>query len=440
MSETTCNWCERPLAPEAWERAETDEQQNGYCWGPGDALCDEIHGEIVGRAFGERDALRARVAELEAEVTLRRLDVADDLETVPCASCNRSLPCSECVQGCGSGAVRWLLVEVERLRQRLSERPKMLCIYCGYTTPLDRSDEEVADDIIGHMRVCERHPARVAEAQRDALAAESFASASLVTEHIRTCPQHPLAEALSALRKGLVEIGKGDQADDPDWTPETMVDALLDAWGTEREAKKQAEARVAELDRKRADDQCQTRRVVLPPPLRFDVDVAQAAADEWGFNCGPGALAALLGKTPDEIRPHLGDFERKRYLSPTMMADALRSLGVGFRRAYECAELVHNRRPPMPNFGLVRVQWDGPWCKPGVPMAARYGHTHWIATVNHLPTYSCAVFDINATCSGWIPWVEWAARLVPWLLKQTQPRATGEWWATQCWEIQGGPC
>lgn len=43
--DTRCDWCLRRLAPEEWESATTDEQQNNYCWGPGDALCDEIHGE-----------------------------------------------------------------------------------------------------------------------------------------------------------------------------------------------------------------------------------------------------------------------------------------------------------------------------------------------------------------------------------------------------------
>jgi hypothetical protein len=38
-------------------------------------------------------------------------------------------------------------------------------------------------------------------------------------------------------------------------------------------------------------------------PVRFTLDEAQAAADTWGMNCGPGAIAAVLGLTLDELRP-----------------------------------------------------------------------------------------------------------------------------------------
>lgn len=89
----------------------------------------------------------------------------------------------------------------------------------------------------------------------------------------------------------------------------------------------------------------------MRPPIRFTEDDAQAAWEAWRFNCGPGALCAITGMTPAELRPHLGDFE-------------------------------------------------------------------------------------NAACvGGWISWKEWATQLVPWLLKECHPKATGGWWPTHCWEV-----
>ncbi len=47
------------------------------------------------------------------------------------------------------------------------------------------------------------------------------------------------------------------------------------------------------------------------------------------------------------------------------------------------------------------------------------------------------IFDINAICvGGWIDLPEWSTQLVPWLLKQCEPKATGDWWLTHVVEIR----
>jgi len=66
----------------------------------------------------------------------------------------------------------------------------------------------------------------------------------------------------------------------------------------------------------------------LCPAVRFTLADADRAADLWGMNCGPGALAAVCGLTLDEVRPHMGDFESKGYTNPTLMFAALKSIGV----------------------------------------------------------------------------------------------------------------
>lgn len=120
-------------------------------------------------------------------------------------------------------------------------------------------------------------------------------------------------------------------------------------------------------------------------------------------------------------------------MSPTHMWSALRTLRVEHRvRSYPLIQRPCDAQS-FPRFGLVRVQWGGPWCRPGVPIRVRYCHTHWVGAVR---TDCLYVFDINATCTGgWLPFVEWQGLLVPWLLRETQPRADGSWWITHVAEV-----
>ena len=103
---------------------------------------------------------------------------------------------------------------------------------------------------------------------------------------------------------------------------------------------------------------------------RFTPDDAQSAWERWGCNCGPTALAVMAGATLDEVRPHLSGFDGKRYTNPTMMFGALKSIGLSFNRIGAA----------WPRYGLARIQWEGPWTQPGVPMRARYRFTHWVAS------------------------------------------------------------
>lgn len=161
---------------------------------------------------------------------------------------------------------------------------------------------------------------------------------------------------------------------------------------------------------------------------KFTLDDAIRAGQAWGANCGPGAAAAALNLTLEEIRPHLGDFEQKRYTSPSMMFAALRSLGV-----------KHHTRlgggVTWPQSGLARVQWEGPWTRPGVPIAARYRHTHWVAS--RVARESIEIFDINCMCvGGWVSVREWADSVVPWLLRECEPKSDGRWYLTHAIEIE----
>lgn len=158
---------------------------------------------------------------------------------------------------------------------------------------------------------------------------------------------------------------------------------------------------------------------------RFTHADADRAYEEWGANCGPGAIAAIMNMTLDEVRPHMGDFEAKKYTNPTLMQDVLRSIGRRF------SNIGRN----WPNYGLVRIQWEGPWTEPGVPMRARYRYTHWIGT-KLASQNNRGVFDINCinNGTGWVSVADWSSEIVPWLLEQ-YPRATGSWHVTHGIEV-----
>ena len=167
--------------------------------------------------------------------------------------------------------------------------------------------------------------------------------------------------------------------------------------------------------------------MTAPPKLRFGETEAEAAWAAWGCNCGPAAVAAVTGLTLDEVRPHLGDFERKRYTNPTLMWAILNSLGVRYR--------VYRRSQDWPQFGLVRVQWEGPFTQPGAHPKARYRHTHWVGAAT--ATRGVGIFDVNCLDSGgWVYQRDWADIIVPHILQACVPMASGGWHLTHVVEIE----
>lgn len=159
---------------------------------------------------------------------------------------------------------------------------------------------------------------------------------------------------------------------------------------------------------------------------RFTLDDAQSAADAWGCNCGPGAIAAVCGLTLDGLRPHLGDFERKGYTNPTLMWSILDRIGAHWH--------ITKSARTWPDYGLARVQWEGPWTAPGVPPRVACRHTHWVGA--RQKTIGVDIFDINCICAGgWVDVSEWVGQVVPWLLSECVPKANGRWHLTHVVEI-----
>lgn len=70
-------------------------------------------------------------------------------------------------------------------------------------------------------------------------------------------------------------------------------------------------------------------------------------------------------------------------------------------------------------------------------MRVRYRHTHWVAVRRLSELQDPIIFDINCMCvGGWVSLTEWAGEVVPWLLKQCEPKANGRWHITHAVEIR----
>lgn len=143
-------------------------------------------------------------------------------------------------------------------------------------------------------------------------------------------------------------------------------------------------------------------RFYVPP------DFAEESAS-WGANCGPVALSGMIGKPLAEIRPLVGDF--KGYMNARDMIAAIRAAG-------HDGQLV-KVEPTWRGIGLVRIQFEGPWTKPGVPAAAALKHTHWVGSCG--PEH---VLDVNFEPLRWDTWDVWEREIGPMLVAET-PKATG---------------
>lgn len=168
-------------------------------------------------------------------------------------------------------------------------------------------------------------------------------------------------------------------------------------------------------------------------PTRFTVEDGERANAEWGANCGPGALAAVLGLTLSQVRPLMRGFEEKGYTNPTLMFDALSRYG-GARWG---VRQIGKATPKLdfPDYGLARIQWEGPWTEPGVPMRVRYRNTHWVGA--KMTPRGTGIFDINALTngSGWCSLEDWEREIVPHLVA-LYPRANGKWHITHAVTVQ----
>lgn len=159
----------------------------------------------------------------------------------------------------------------------------------------------------------------------------------------------------------------------------------------------------------------------------FSEEEFQRAAEEWGCNCGPSALAFALQIPLDRVRHAIPGFESKRYTSPTMMKAALANLNVTWSpERILSARYTHADD----HTSLVRIQWTGPWTAPGANPKWAYRQTHWISTFTSAHGAKL-VFDCNGGMMGLQRWID---EIVPFIVKHV-PRADGDWFPTHVWKI-----
>lgn len=150
------------------------------------------------------------------------------------------------------------------------------------------------------------------------------------------------------------------------------------------------------------------------------------ASQTWNANCGPTALAFAAQVKLDRVRAAMPDFEQKGYTSPSMMMRGIKGLGREWRGVADPspALMFHER------IALVRIQWSGPWTKPGANPRWAYTHTHWIATWKGQDAGN-VLFDVNG---GLYPFDDWKKSIVPMIVSHIQ-RADGGWSPTHIWRL-----
>lgn len=157
-----------------------------------------------------------------------------------------------------------------------------------------------------------------------------------------------------------------------------------------------------------------------------DVDEAHAA---WKANCGPCAVAALLGREVNAVRDLFEPWPG--YTNPTKIKEALKRAG---------KTCVPSSAEALRTNGLGFVQFEGPWEAGGA--RAAYRHTHWVALARRFspvpegmsPRPLLFVYDVAiGSRGGWLPLDFFSRRIIP-LYLEDQPKATG-WRFRQVLEV-----
>ncbi len=174
-------------------------------------------------------------------------------------------------------------------------------------------------------------------------------------------------------------------------------------------------------------------RIILLPGVAHEFYQPSAVDEqwqEWGANCGPSAIAALVGREVKDVRAVVerlanGDKNKRcgrsgwwlGHMHAGHLSDTLCELGLEPRRT--------NFKPGegrWPKKGLAMIQTEGPWCHPPSKSTARFRYTHTIAVVDAGPAIGITVYDGNV--EAWVKEKWWAEKVMKGLV-EGEKRATG---------------
>ena len=167
-----------------------------------------------------------------------------------------------------------------------------------------------------------------------------------------------------------------------------------------------------------------------------------AANDEWGANCGPGALAAIMGVPVAQVRDRFPHFPAKAVTNLTQM----RAAAPSHVRVTPAAPADPAPRGPFPvvERALVQIQWTGRWTRPDANRQFAYidclKNSHWVAArLSTSASPGVWVYDVNVNWDGeipggWVPVATWATRIALMIIEEKKAR-TG-WYAREILQLR----
>ncbi len=155
--------------------------------------------------------------------------------------------------------------------------------------------------------------------------------------------------------------------------------------------------------------------------LPYTSQESAAAHAEWKASCGHHSIAAACNIPLNKVKEACPKLTG--WMSPTMVSQTLEKLGK-CPRCYKENKTMN--QPPDHIVAICRLQYEGRWMEPGVPMAARYKETHYVAIVG-----GALVMDTTHDTNILLPWERWKSWADEYTA--TRPRKSTGWHFSGIW-------